>query len=627
MLGMTIPTSIAVMAMGSGAAWAQTTYNVEGSDTLTEVILNAITKSGANIHYNNIGSGQAEKNMVHDTVFAAYNNYQGIGPMSRNFTGQVLDPDCAAKNPATCNPSANPPAPYMGHANWAPTPKEVVGLDAGIVALFDKNGQCQNIGAQADLVSPADQGTDKLNTLLSIVLSGYPESCEGVFSLENSTQCTVKSKATTKECASPTRLAALDWLSGSSCAGSRIDHIYRRDDKSGTQDTFREHLQFDRWCNGKSEGNNGARHSNLSNQDLDPIRRRCVASDYVPADSPTQTTTPTQGARALTKCTYYPLATQCMSGDADITDPTYGTIKCTQGLVVALSETDFGSKDITISIRNRVAAGNGTMAGLAGMAVVEQGNNTVGTTINTNSFENDNIRSGGYMFSRRLFLQRAPFQSPTPPAGCTYGQTPPEAACGCPTSGIPATQNSWPSCLRCPSGTVGTWPFCVVELYPRHSCEPWPMCQAVIVGGVQVMPHWVPDTDPFRNAEEVRLYAWLTNRVNAYQIVKDAGFLPPLDDPTMPCNDPLNIACVSAPYGLGTPKQNIGAETTACATGYPCVANGSACTTGTGNCGAIPSVPGTYACNVHDATHAGPKCTTGTCALDSALGNLAGKCQ
>jgi hypothetical protein len=570
MLGIAIPTSIAVMAMGSGAAWAQTTYQLEGSDTLTEVILNAITGSGARINYNNLGSGQGEKDMVHDSVYGAYNNYQGIAPMSRNFTGQVADPNCATTTPATCSP---PTKPYMGHADWLPTPENVLGLDAGVLALKNQNGQCQDIAA--DLVATSDPQTAKMNTHLTVLLSGYPQSCEATHPWPNTTGCTVKSKSTTQECASPTRLKALDELVA--CTGSRLDHIYRRDDSSGTQDTFREHLQFDRWCNGKSKGGTNSHPGsgvNLNNQDLDPIRRRCIKSDYTYSttviDPLTGKLQVLSGTKAPTTCTYYPLATKC-GGPSDpdtIVDATYGTLQCTQGLVVALSETDFGSKDITISIGNRVQFGGNNMAGLAGLASVNLDQQpTVGTTFNTVTYENDNVRAGQYMFSRRLFLQTKPRS---------------------------------------------------------------------LVGGVSQAVSGDPDTG--RDVQEAKLYNWATNRCNLIDIVKTAGFLPPLDDCHAACNDPLNIACRTADFGIGTPNQNIGAEISgttpaACDTTYPCVANGTvgsgspvSCG-GTGsNCPPIPAVGSGYACP--DVGSTSGKCSGGTtCTGVVGITPLAGVCQ
>jgi len=500
MLGITLPTSMAVLALGGGIASAQP-YTLVGSDTLTEVITNAITASGANLTYKNTGSGQGEKDIAGLTGFDVQ---EGIAPMSRNFTSSIL----------------------TGNLTWDPTDQNVLALDAGVFAVANINGRCQNI--TEPLADPTNPAVAQVTTDMSIILSGYPAGGPGT-----------KSGATTKECADPQRLAALARLV--SCQGvNRIDHIYRRDDKSGTQDTFREHLQFDRWCNGKSEGNLNAAGSNLKNADLDPIRRPCTT---VNGDS----------TKAPSRCTFYPLdypavGSSCKDGDvlaASDSHNTYGVaIPCTQGLVVALSENDPGAKDITISIGRRIAADlNGYTMGAAGLAVVTQIPNqaNVGANINTVTYEDANIRAGQYMLARRLFLQRRP--------------------------------------------------------------------DAVTSG-------WVTAA---RSAEEMKLFNWATNRCNIKPIVEAAGFLAPLATCTDACTDPLNITCLTAEAGVGTPKQNIGAETTACDTAYPCVANGLIAATagascgGTGtNCPVIPAEAAGFSCNLS------AKCTSsGGCGLDA----------
>jgi hypothetical protein len=514
---------MAVMAFGNGAALAQVTcpdvaippaqqplvgfpgymdsaqaaacnatyggcFRFDGSDTLTEVMQLAIDQSGACMAYINVGSGQGEKNIADLSGFTVH---QGIAPMSRNFAPAVLP-------------------------GYAVTDQNVLSLDAAVLAVANIGGRCLNVNAPLEDVS--DPGKAQITTDLSIVFSGYPAGGPGT-----------KSKATTAECAHPERLAALARLT--SCQGvARIDHIYRRDDKSGTQDTIREHLQFDRWCNGKSEGDNNKPGANLKNEDLDPIRRPCIGAD---------------ATKAATTCTYFPLTTKCTAGAAPINDPTYGEIKCTQGLIVALSENDPGAKDITISIGNRIAQDlNGYTIGMAGLALVElDGAPTVGTNINTVTYEPGNIRAGQYMFSRRLFLHYDP--NPTPANGA-------ESVTG-------------------------------------------------------------------RRTEEDKLYNFITNRCNAESINRTAGFLPPLAVCSDPCNDPLNITCLTAEAGVNTPKQNIGAEVTTCgaSNGYPCVADGVVRTSGT--CPVLPVLGSAYACNQ------GEKCSSTTCNLDSTL--LGGSCQ
>lgn len=359
-LGIVLPISVGALALSAGDALAQGPYQLEGSDTLTEVVTNAVTASGANIAlpYLNIGSGQGEKDLVTSDCPAAgitgAHFREGIAPMSRNVQQSVV---------TNC--------PQISGA--------VLGLDAAVMASRNFTGHCQ------DLAIPhlsTDVGTADPNNQsdLSMIFYGYDPA--GVASL----------KGTTAQCSHPNRIAALNRLT--SCMGvNQISHIYRRDDNSGTQDTIREHLGVNLWCNGKSEGNLGVAGSNMLNEDLDPIRRPCVGADATHAQS---------------RCTYYPTAQTCKFGDPDITVTGYGTVKCTQGLIVALSENDPGSKDITISIANRIANDtfNQTM-GMAGRAMVElAGQPAAGLTVNTVTFTDSNVRAAQYMFSRRLFLQK-----------------------------------------------------------------------------------------------------------------------------------------------------------------------------------------------------------------------------
>ena len=88
----------------------------------------------------------------------------------------------------------------------------------------------------------------------------------------------------------------------------------------------------------------------------------------------------------------------CKAGDAN----------CTQGLIVALSDTDPGSTDITTSIAARVKNDStGQSVGYAGKEAVLPGKGTKGLTINTTAFSDVNVRKGTYLLSRRLFLQNS----------------------------------------------------------------------------------------------------------------------------------------------------------------------------------------------------------------------------
>jgi ABC-type phosphate transport system substrate-binding protein len=360
-LGIIVPVSVTVLAASAGVAHAQ--FTLEGSDTLTDVMKDAIAASGANMVYSNLGSGQGEKDIATAGCPAAgitgANFREGIAPMSRNFQAKIT----------TACPS------------FTPSATNVLGLDAAVFSSANFPGRCLN--QQVPLASTTDPTiADPTNPSdLSILFFGYNTAGTG--------------KGTTAECADPHRIAALNRLIG--CMGvNDITHIYRRDDNSGTQDTIREHLKFNFWCNGKAEGRvTNPVGSNVLNEDLDPIRRACIAAD---------------ATHAKTRCTYYPTAQTCSAGDPDITVTGYGTVKCTQGLVVALSENDPGSDDITVSIANRIKNdGFHQTLGMAGRASVELlGQPTAGMTINTVTFTNGNVRANQYMFSRRLFLQRNP---------------------------------------------------------------------------------------------------------------------------------------------------------------------------------------------------------------------------
>ena len=360
-LGIAIPMSVGVLALGAGNAWAQ--FTVEGSDTLTVVAQQSIINSGANITYVNTGSGQGEKNLAQAGCPASgitgAHFREGVAPMSRNLAAAVL---------------TNCPS-------FAPSTSQVLGLDAAVFSTRNYTGHCTDVTIPHLSTDPTTADNTQQSDL-SLIYFGFDAG--GVTALHG----------TTTQCSAPQRLAALNRLT--SCMGvNQVSHIFRRDDSSGTQDTIREHLVTAYWCNGKSEGNFGAAGSNMVNEDLDPIRRSCVGAD---------------STHAQTRCTYYPTAQTCQFGDPDITVTGYGTVKCTQGLIVALSENDPGSADITVSIGNRIKNDtfNQTL-GMAGRASVELPSQpTAGLTVNTVNFSDTLVRANQYMFSRRLFVQHNP---------------------------------------------------------------------------------------------------------------------------------------------------------------------------------------------------------------------------
>jgi hypothetical protein len=335
-----LATSLAVVATGSAAVMAAAPFTFVGSDTLTEVVRDSIAQcpssgtctAGALI-YNNTGSGAAE------TALLASVPSQRIAPMSRNFKGSVL----------------------TAHPNWTPQQQNIIGLDAAVVV--EKNAasgfsKCPNLAAALD---PSLPGHAQTNTLLGLVLGG------------------LNGNGDTASCSDPARLAAVDTLAACFGGISFIDHFYRRDDRSGTADTMKEKFRVSRFCNGRGPGLVAGLDNNMANDDVDPIRRDCIAADSTHAQTP---------------CTLYPATTVC----------TAGTPNCTQGLVVSLSQADPGMPDITTSIARRIRLDpNNATVGFAGREGARQTGNAA-PNLNTFSPNNFNVRAAIYLASRRLFV-------------------------------------------------------------------------------------------------------------------------------------------------------------------------------------------------------------------------------
>ena len=228
------------------------------------------------------------------------------------------------------------------------------------------------------------------------------------------------------------------YLGSPSCEGSgHIEHILRGDDKSGTADTFREKLNFDRWCNGKSEGNNLLPGSNLFNEDLDPIRRSCMPGTGTTSPHPLHVL-PHQPNLSGRRSDVPANGSLTIRG-ATITNSYSQPLQCSQGVVVALSENDHGSvgaskagcagpnqhnADITESIGLRVANDSlGQLIGVAG-ASSRTAPCTPNAVTNINTVTTTflpNIYKGAYLFSRRLYLEN--------PYGIDVGNT-----AGCPAT-------------------------------------------------------------------------------------------------------------------------------------------------------------------------------------------------
>src|SRR5215831_3202916 len=312
---------LVTFAATAGAGVATAAFTMRGSDTLFDPITRAIQLSGVQITYTGGGSGTGET--------ALLNHTQGIAPMSRNLKNEIIGPGGS-------------------HTAWAPTPANVLGLDAAVIIQKNVATKCPNIQEFRSL--PGNPATHWLQLLLG----------------------GIDGSGSAAACSHSARLDALQAMAD--CMNVlQIDHFYRRDDNSGTSDTMKEKLGVCNFCNNGTGVSKGP--MNTSNADNDPIRRACV---------------PASAGLAATPCTG-------------------GTL----GLVVALSQNDPGSSDVTVSIGKRVALDpNGQVVGYAGREGAFAVPGATKTNIHTIVPSIPNVRVGLYDLSRRLFLQKGDLTDP-----------------------------------------------------------------------------------------------------------------------------------------------------------------------------------------------------------------------
>jgi hypothetical protein len=316
-------------------------YAFVGSDTLTEVVRDSITQCESTGGLCTPGS-------------LTYTN-TGSGAAE---TALLASPPTQRIAPMSRNFKQSV---LTAHPNWNPQQQNIIGLDAAVIV--EKNAasgfsKCPNLAAALDSAAP---GKAQVDTLIGLVLAGKGGTGD------------------TAACSHPDRLAAVDALAGCFGGISFIDHFYRRDDRSGTTDTMKERFRVQRFCNGRGPGLISGLDNNLANDDADPIRRTCV---------------PASSTHAKTACTLWPASTQCTAGDAN----------CTQGLVVALSQSDPNLPDITTSIARRIRLdSNNQTVGFAGREASRQTGNAA-TNINGISASNFAIRTSAYISSRRLYV-------------------------------------------------------------------------------------------------------------------------------------------------------------------------------------------------------------------------------
>jgi hypothetical protein len=436
-----------IAAGGDGKCWS-----IRGSDTLFDIMTTAIDQartdgggtttlalSAKDLFYQGTGSGNAENAMKAATATAL--GSQSIGPMSRNFRPSIIDPMSStytardATNTASAGHAGTKNTEPTAGTGWYPNFANVVGLDAAVFVVkgtaalsnitflpftdntipasaFDKAVTNNN---SLTLAFGNGNAFNKLNptvnysNIMSVILSG------------------VDGSGTLIACSDPRRVQAIQDLT-SFLGAPTINHFYRRDENSGTTDTFKDRIMVvpnttdnarypwtgGRFCNGAAIGgitgttfqqgicsNNRAVQCttdancgtgakcwfNLNNPDYDPIRRPCV--DLGPGFAPTSCTDLTTGL-------------PCQPSD--------NNPNCTQGLIVTLSDQDLVGPtvtDITTSIGNRVGTGDGSIMGYAGREAASSTFGTKSVAINTQAASDDKVRSSVYMLARRLFIQNS----------------------------------------------------------------------------------------------------------------------------------------------------------------------------------------------------------------------------
>jgi hypothetical protein len=431
------PALAACDAAGNPSPAGSFCYKLRGSDTLFDIMTEAIRQArldgggtsplalaAKDLFYQGTGSGNAETAMRTATATAL--GSQSIGPMSRNFRPNIID---ALSTTFTARSASATTA--VGHAAWYPTSKNVVGLDAAVFVVKN-TAPLENLTFRTftdsaipesafDKAAPNDSSLqtqfgnpgafNKLNPAfnyndaIAVILSG------------------VDGSGTLAACSDPRRVQAVQDLA-SLLNVATLQHVLRRDENSGTTDTFKDRIMVvaatsdtarypfigGRFCNGASIGgitgtaqqqgicsNNratlcsadadcgaGRCWFNLNNPDYDPIRRPCMAAD---------------AQVAPTSCTDMTTGLPCQASD--------GNPNCTQGLVVALSDADANVSDITTSIGSRIGNSAGDITGFAGREAASSTFGTKALAINTHRATDAKVRSSLYLLARRLFIQNS----------------------------------------------------------------------------------------------------------------------------------------------------------------------------------------------------------------------------
>jgi len=560
------------------------------------------------LFYNGTGSGNAANSMKFGApagggataggtvsvggVTVAALGTQSIGPMSRNFRPNE---SCAGAGNPNCATQIQGQFP-----SWQPQIPNVGGLDAATVITRNQGNRYTNFTLP---LLPTDSTKANPNTTGLICAFGTPGGPVG--GVAGTGNCYdqllqlilsgVDGTGSTAACADPKRVQAI--ADFSSAFGSTLRHFYRRDENSGTTDTFKDKINVGRFCNGTAVGVLGANkvHPNLNDEDHDPIRRPCDVS--------------IAGVREAVSCT-----------DLTVTPPVAcntATANCTQGFLTALSENDPGISDITVTIATRAADASGLTVGYAGREGIRlPAGTTAGPFVNTNPPTEALVRSDTYLLARRLFIQRGP-ALPTLDGAVSAGIIVRTNA----TGGACAT----PPCLERVNDSGGTNAGLKCPDGSANSCSG---------GGVKQ-----------RSAEDA-LFLWMTDtggagsqqgapgRFNMDPIMISRGFLACTDDHSPPsgagnlCSKTV-FPVIPAPPSACTPTASTGPaswkfDSVACTGSNICCSNGLACNaqpagTPAGFCAAATGRPVNTACSANGVQ---AECGTGLVCTDIGGGLL-----
>jgi hypothetical protein len=498
---------------------------------------------------------------------------QSIGPMSRNFRPNE---SCAGSGNPNCGTQQLGQFP-----SWQPQIPNVGGLDAATIITKAQGNRFTNFTLP---LLPTDSTKANPNTTSLGCTFGNPGGPVG--GVAGTGNCYdellqiilsgVDGSGTAAACADPKRVQAI--ADFSAAFGSTLRHFYRRDDNSGTTDTFKDKINVGRFCNGAAVGVLGTNkaHPNLNNEDHDPIRRPCDVS--------------IAGVREAVSCTD-------LTGATPVACTTNST-NCTQGFLTALSENDTGISDITVTIATRAGTDtSGLTVGYAGREGIRlPAGNTAGPFINTNPPTNALVRQDIYLLARRLFIQRGP-SLPSLDGTVTTGSNVRTNAVGGACASPPCTERvndlGGPNAaLKCPDGDT-------------NSCTG---------GGTKQ-----------RTAEDA-LFLWMTDtggagsqqgapgRFNLDPIMTARGFLACTDDSSPPSGagnlcSKTPFPVIPSPPSACTPTTSGGPvpwkfDQVACTGTAICCSNGLACNaqpagTPASTCAAATSRPVNSACSAN----------------------------